>query len=156
MKTYRLVTLIILAAFLLAACVPSATRTPTAAPTPESTSPPDSPPPAWQPALNAVHQDLVDKLGTNPEDIVFVSANSHDWTDSCLGLGRPEESCLAIITPGYLITVKVQDKTYLYHTDQIGTVVRLEPEPSPEGSYPPAVDAARRDAAVQAESRLKP
>ncbi len=130
---------------------PSATQMPTAAPTPEPTSPPPSPlPPAWQPALNAVHQDLVDKLGTNPEEIVFVSADSHDWTDSCLGLGRPEESCLAVITPGYLITVKVQDKTYLYHTDQIGTVVRLEPEPSPEGSYPPAVDAARRDAAVQA------
>ena len=34
-------------------------------------------------------------------DIEKLSVEEADWSDSCLGLGGPAESCLAVITPGY-------------------------------------------------------
>lgn len=150
MKRITLLALLTSLSFLLAACLPAATPSPTPIPTPEPTAAPSPLPPAWQPAANAAAADLALKLGLTAQQVAFVSAEAHEWPDSCLGLGGPAEMCAAVITPGYLITLQAGGKTYLYRASQDGSALRLVPDQAPEEGYPPAVEAARRDAAVQA------
>ena len=60
------------------------------------------------------------------ESIELVKIEDTDWSDSCLGLGRPDESCLAVITPGFRIELRAEDNVYVIRTDQSGNAARLE------------------------------
>lgn len=70
---------------------------------------------------------LAQVLGT--QDIEIVSSEPTEFTDSCLGLGGPAESCLAAMTPGYIVTLAVGEDAYVYHTDETGGNVRLAQAP---------------------------
>jgi hypothetical protein len=50
-----------------------------------------------------------------------------DWQNSCLGLPEGDEVCAEVITPGWLLTFKINDQQYRYRVDQTGTVIRQEP-----------------------------
>ncbi len=69
---------------------------------------------------------LSQKLGIAEEQVSFVSADAVDWSDSCLGLGGPAESCLQAITPGYKVILAAEGKQYEIHTDESGSVVRIK------------------------------
>ncbi|RPJ40244.1 MAG: hypothetical protein EHM21_14990 [Chloroflexi bacterium] len=69
---------------------------------------------------------LAQKLGTTVDQVSFVSAEAVEWTDSCLGLGGPAESCLQALTPGYRVTLNVQGTDYEVRTDETGSVVRIK------------------------------
>lgn len=73
-------------------------------------------------ARTQLAQDL--KIGENK--ILIMTAYEKDWSDSCLGLGGPAESCAAVITPGYEVTMQAEGKTYVYRTNTEGTSVRKE------------------------------
>ena len=62
-------------------------------------------------------------------EIEVVSAEPVRWSDACLGLGRAHESCAAVVTPGYRVTLAVGDRRYVYHTDEAGGQVRLAEAP---------------------------
>lgn len=70
---------------------------------------------------------LAQMLGT--QDIEIVSSEPTEFTDGCLGLGGPAESCLQALTPGYIVTLAVGEDTYVYHTDETGGNVRLAQAP---------------------------
>ncbi len=60
-------------------------------------------------------------------DLIDVTENEEtEWSDSCLGLGGPAESCLAAITPGYRVVMSYGGGEYTYRTNQDGTEVRAE------------------------------
>ncbi len=69
---------------------------------------------------------LSQKLGMPEEKITFVSADGVEWSDSCLGLGGPAESCLQAITPGYKVILAADGKQYEIHTDESGSMVRIK------------------------------
>jgi len=69
---------------------------------------------------------LSQKLGIAEDQVSFVSAEPVEWTDSCLGLGGPAESCAQMITPGYNIILKAQGADHEVHTDESGSVVRIK------------------------------
>lgn len=58
--------------------------------------------------------------------VIILSAYEKDWSDSCLGLGGPAESCLAAITPGYKVTVQVRGEEQVYRTNEDGSSIRVE------------------------------
>jgi hypothetical protein len=68
---------------------------------------------------------LSQKLGIPQDQVGFVSAEAVEWTDSCLGLGGPAESCLQAVTPGYRVTLSAEGKQYEVRTDETGAVVRI-------------------------------
>lgn len=76
----------------------------------------------------AVQEFLVAELGVALGDVQVVSTERAEFTDSCLGLGRPEESCLQVITPGWIVIVDVAGQTYEVHTDETGAQVRVADE----------------------------
>lgn len=66
-------------------------------------------------------------LGVSIEDIQINSVEQQTWSDSCLGLGGPEESCAAVETPGWLVVYTINGEEFRYRADQTGSVIRQEP-----------------------------
>lgn len=85
----------------------------------------DGTPTGLPPAVLTAIQDLAIRLGIPEDEIEVLSYEEVTWSDSCLGLGRPEEACLQVITPGYLITLHAMGNNYEYHTDQTGRNIRI-------------------------------
>ncbi|MDQ3076452.1 MAG: DUF305 domain-containing protein [bacterium] len=74
----------------------------------------------------AARKSLTQNLKISESDVVIMTAFEKDWSDSCLGLGGPAESCAAVITPGYEVTMQAQGRKYVYRTNKEGTIVRSE------------------------------
>ncbi|MDX1687464.1 MAG: hypothetical protein R3248_05735 [Candidatus Promineifilaceae bacterium] len=75
-------------------------------------------------AVVVARQALAEKLGANADEIEVISYERQEWTDSCLGLGGPAESCLQVITPGWLVMLGFEGQAYEFHTDETGDIVR--------------------------------
>jgi len=73
--------------------------------------------------VNAVRKELAQTLQIKENKVVVMTAFPKEWSDSCLGLGGPAESCAAVITPGYEVTMQAQGKTYVYRTNTACTGV---------------------------------
>ena len=76
-------------------------------------------------ALDKAVSDLAHQIHSPKADIATVSQNDVTWEDSCLGCARTSEKCKHLMTPGYLITLRVRDATFEYHTDRGGHDARL-------------------------------
>jgi hypothetical protein len=135
-----LIVVVILLIALLAACGPGETEPaagePTAPATPETTQPPVDTPVAETPESDsaadaitaAAVAHLAAELGVAEAEIELISAEMTEFTDSCLGLGQANESCLQAITPGWLVMLSVGGQEYEVHTDETGEQVRIASE----------------------------
>jgi hypothetical protein len=70
---------------------------------------------------------LAENLDINIEEISITTHDQMTWSDSCLGLGGPAESCLAAEVEGWLVVLTVDGKTYNARTDWLGDQIRFEP-----------------------------
>jgi hypothetical protein len=69
----------------------------------------------------------MEQLNVAVDQVRIVDLEQAEWTDSCLGLGRLNESCLQAITPGWRVVFEVNDVTYEVRTDETGATIRLAP-----------------------------
>jgi hypothetical protein len=76
-------------------------------------------------ASAAAQEFMVSELGVALGDVQVISAERTEFSDSCLGLGGPEESCLQAITPGWIVMVDVGGQPYEVHVDESGQQVRV-------------------------------
>jgi hypothetical protein len=137
MRRYRVLSVLMMLTILtlLAACAPSAA--PVRTPTPESAQPatpietPVTPVDVSTPAIENNRLLLARQLRVDPSTIQVISAEKAEWSDSCLGLGQANESCAAVITPGYKITFSVAGQEYVIHTDEGGYQTRVASAPAP-------------------------
>jgi len=95
-------------------------------PTPEVFNPLPPEERAFAAARAAVAAELgIDELSVTRKEIA-----PQDWTDSCLGLGGPAESCAQVITPGYRLVLQAGDQLFEARTNLDASVVRfVEIEP---------------------------
>lgn len=75
-------------------------------------------------AVRLPQQWLADKLDVAVEDIDLISVTESEFSDSCLGLGGPAESCLAAITPGWTVIFEVDGERYEVRSGQSGQNIR--------------------------------
>lgn len=68
---------------------------------------------------------LVDQLETTIDETKLVQFEQTEWSDSCLGLGGPAESCAAVVTPGWKVIVEVAGEQYEVRTNEDGTVIKV-------------------------------
>ncbi len=73
---------------------------------------------------------LAGQANLSADALRLVGAERTEWTDSCLGLGGPAESCLQAITPGWRITFEANGQQYEVRTDESGSSFRLAPQAS--------------------------
>ena len=79
-----------------------------------------------EPAAVAARKDLAAKLHVSEGSIVIMLVEEKTWSDGCLGLGGPAESCIAALTDGFRVELVSEGKTYVYRTDKTGASVRAE------------------------------
>ena len=133
MSDYKsLVVIFMLLITLLVACGPVETESgagePAATATPEATQPPAELPATETPETEstaAARAHLARELGVAEAEIEVVSVEATEFSDSCLGLGQPHESCLRANTPGWLVMLVVGGQVYEVHTDETGQQVRI-------------------------------
>lgn len=70
---------------------------------------------------------LAELLSVSVEQARIVEVEQAEWTDSCLGLGRPEESCLQVITAGWKAVFEINGVTYEVRTDETASTIRVAP-----------------------------
>jgi len=93
--------------------------------------------------LNAIRQDLTRQQSIS--QLTVVSSSRQKWTDGCLGLGKPEESCLAAIVPGWRVVVSDGSRSWTYRTDSSGRTLRLENQTTTGNSLRYVNDAVLRE-----------
>lgn len=142
--------LIILFLLSIVGCAPAAVE-PGAAPTDDAAEQ------VGAEAIPAARQALAGYLGVAPDALEMEKIEDAEWSDSCLGLGGPDESCAAVVTPGYAITFTAAGESYIVRTDLDGNQARVEAaaaEATVGDALPPAVEAAR--AALASELGVEP
>lgn len=77
-------------------------------------------------AVSAVKKHAAKSAGVSDELVIVLKAYEKEWSDGCLGLGGPAESCIAAITPGYEVTVQVKNAEQKYRTNTDGSDIRRE------------------------------
>jgi len=83
-------------------------------------------------AVLDAQQWLATQLSVGVEQVRLVEAEQAEWSDSCLGLGRPNESCLQAITPGWRAVFEINGQPYEVRTDRNASTIRVaNPEALP-------------------------
>ncbi len=129
----RLMVYLMVIGLFLAACSPAAGQVvvPTeVVPTPSeptAETPTEEPAPVDVPAANAAVQALAALLGLDPSEITVAEAEAVEWSDSCLGIVRIDALCAQGIVPGFRVTLAVDGRQFVYHTNADGTALALAP-----------------------------
>jgi hypothetical protein len=85
--------------------------------------------------VNAVRREIARTYRISPGQLKVVSATPQTWSDSCLGLGGPAESCAQIlIENGWRIVMSNGAQTWVVRTDGTGRLVRLEGQNQPSNN----------------------
>ena len=84
---------------------------------------------ANQALLDQARQALAKELGVDAGQVTLQRMEAVDWRDSSLGCPQPDMSYLQVITPGYLIVLEAQGRSYEYHTDTGRRMVRCDAKP---------------------------
>ncbi len=69
------------------------------------------------PVVDIAKNDLAKKLNITVEQVSVISIEKVDWPDTSLGYPEEGKMYAQVITPGYRIVLKAQDKSYEYHSD---------------------------------------
>lgn len=88
-------------------------------------------------AVDAARQFLAEQLSIKPITIKIIDFSTRDWPDGCLGIAEKDISCIQVITPGYLIKLDVDGKTYSLRTNSSGSLIKLDltnPQPGTQDS----------------------
>lgn len=91
----------------------------------------DLPPEA---VLNA-QERLAARLNVPASQVQISTVEQVEWSDSCMGLGQRNESCVAVVTPGWRVLFDVNNQRYEVRTDETGASIRLV---SPEETQTPS------------------
>jgi len=113
--------------------------------------------PIPRPVVNAVLQDLSRREGISTKKLEVIESSQQTWRNGCLELTQPDELCTEALVPGWRVVVSDSQKKWVYHTNQTGSVVKLNekssqivgqngnagtlaPVPIPSNELPPPLD----------------
>jgi hypothetical protein len=74
--------------------------------------------------VQQVQSFLSQQLSVAAQQVQVLGAQQVNWPNACLGLNQAGQSCPKVVTPGYLVTVKVQGNEYEIRTNQTLTTIR--------------------------------
>ncbi len=74
----------------------------------------------------AVLQDASRQSNLATSQLRIVAAEKRDWPNGCLGLAEPGIGCTRMIVPGWQVTVKGGQQSFVYRTNESGSLLKLE------------------------------
>jgi hypothetical protein len=72
--------------------------------------------------------DLSNRVGIPENVIVIEQVKPIEWPDATLGCPKPGMDFTPVVTPGYIILIQVDEKIYVYHTDDASRVIQCPAE----------------------------
>lgn len=79
---------------------------------------------------NAVLRTASRSLQQPVSQLNIIQAQQKNWSGGCLELARIGEGCTRNIVPGWRVTVGTLDQSLVYHTNETGSVIRLNQKAS--------------------------
>jgi hypothetical protein len=76
--------------------------------------------------LENILTDLQEREGIGREEIVIEQAEAIVWRDGSIGCPQPGMMYLQVLTPGYLVVLRVGDDLYHYHAAKSGDFLLCE------------------------------
>jgi heat shock protein HslJ len=68
---------------------------------------------------------VAEAMSVDAEAVEVVSVEVTEFSDSCLGLGGPAESCLTVMTPGFIVVLNVDGQEVTAHASVDGSSIRI-------------------------------
>jgi hypothetical protein len=90
--------------------------------------------------LENILKDLQERKGIAAEEITIERAEAVVWRDGSLGCPQPGMMYLQVLTPGYLVVVRVGDDLYSYHAGESGHFILCEQSLPGEDPADPLVE----------------
>jgi len=86
----------------------------------------------------AVLRDAQKRSRLPVSQLRILQAETVEWSDGCLGLAEPDVVCTQALVPGWKVTVVGGQQTFVYRTDESGSLVKFDGTPSQgsNGSVP--------------------
>lgn len=78
---------------------------------------------------SAVLEAAASRTSQTVSQLTIIEAQPRKWSDSCLGLAKPDELCPQVITPGWQVVVTDGRRNRTYRTDDTGDRIELEEAP---------------------------
>lgn len=75
---------------------------------------------------NAVFKDISRKNGVQTSLLRIVKVEPQTWADGCLGLADADAVCTQSLVPGWRVVVASSEKSWVYRTNQAGSVVKFD------------------------------
>lgn len=82
-------------------------------------------PPEAAEAVEAARESLARDFGIDLSQADLFQVERVEWPDSCLGLGQPNETCALVVTPGWRVRLRMDDREIEVRTDDTGEQVRI-------------------------------
>ncbi|MBD2505179.1 hypothetical protein [Anabaena azotica] len=74
---------------------------------------------------NAILRDLASRQGSFAGAFQITDYRQQTWRNGCLELQRPDELCTQALVPGWRVVVSRGRQSWVYHSNQTGSVIRL-------------------------------
>lgn len=82
---------------------------------------------------DAVLQAASQRLHLPTSRLTIIQAQQQTWRNGCLELSKPDELCTQVLLVGWRVVVGAADQTLVYHTNDSGSVARLNEKASQIG-----------------------
>lgn len=94
-----------------------------------------TPPSGMELLIDKAKEDLAQRLSTPVDQIELIQAEAVTWSNASLGCPQPGMVYAEVLTPGYLILFKSNNKEYEYHASRGTEIVYCEnPNPPVPGT----------------------
>ncbi len=74
-------------------------------------------PPGAERIVRLAVEDLARRLDVSLEEILVISVEAVEWSDTSLGCPQPGMMYAQVITPGFRVDLEAEGERYKYHTD---------------------------------------
>jgi hypothetical protein len=86
--------------------------------------------------VDPIREYLASQLSLPVEQVKLIGWQAVTWRDSCLGVHKPREMCLEMITPGFTFKFQTGATTSTVNTNTTGMNFRLEQKPESPSPLP--------------------
>ena len=76
-----------------------------------------------EPVVQLAKNDLAARLHVPANQIELVNLVEVTWDDACLGANVSGFACAQVTTPGYVLSLRANGKTYIYHTNHVQAIL---------------------------------
>ena len=81
----------------------------------------------------AVKEDVIaQNPSLDADHLQITKSEANTWPDGCLGLAKDGEFCTQALVSGYRVSLTDGNQAWIYRTDGIGAILRIETEKSLE------------------------